>query len=809
MPTTSFSLSALPQGLAVYGRTVDNYTFSLTSYGVNTIYIIYDRLETIDNDTWVYRSCYNYYIDSLGMGKFLSLFPYLSVFDISCYRWTGCSVSPAKTLQATPRVFYYEEVKTIKCNGSSFNTQYTGSKSLTYSQWYYLLYESGTVNMSATGPYSGRSYNFLVVKSSNNYKLAELLRYEAGTSNTYPKYRWAVRLYYTNSSGQKVVVDESLLQYTQSRIIPAGLYTLTFPKVGKTLLNIPATTLTQNYCTTQYIEIQWTPPTKVLKALIKIKGVQSVKSLKHRFKIRKPAKVTLSSSIEAHVPISKNIYSRAKWLFSKTGSHLQDSGVYVKKAVTKNIKVSVQLFSNIPTHHEPFVSNFFVDRRELIESQNKFTDTIFIGRLKYIIEGDNAYIGTFYSDQEIVGKHEVILTVPVYGKLPKNVKVYLIPEKQPAPRPYSEEYLKNLGFEGTVMPNEYLEITQWLRRKGMIGDYSVTFHEVFEFKPEELNDLVNVNFKLRYKQGVYVPDYTKVSVYVCYEADYREDYEVFGRHVVIENEEDILRWFGPAELPNELAYATKIYLQETGQPVAVIPVRENEDPISIYEYLNHYQRFNKVVILAPITDYVASNLLAILAVANKQYKLYTFGLAPIDDFNYIYDMASTINTDEVVLFGHRILKYKGTALPGYYLGVLYFAYHKKGLTFNQLNDEVIDIQNLTFDETMQLVNAGAYVFINNSIYNASTLGKTEDMIIEDVLKYGANEIVWQLRRDVMSKFKYASDVSFVEQELRKYLDTLVKNKKISGYELNIDGYKVNVILNLSGRLLYVDMSFAR
>ncbi len=61
----------------------------------------------------------------------------------------------------------------------------------------------------------------------------------------------------------------------------------------------------------------------------------------------------------------------------------------------------------------------------------------------------------------------------------------------------------------------------------------------------------------------------------------------------------------------------------------------------------------------------------------------------------------------------------------------------------------------------------------------------------------------------MSKFKYASDVSFVEQELRKYLDTLVKNKKISGYELSIDGYKVNVILNLSGRLLYVDMSFAR
>jgi len=110
------------------------------------------------------------------MGKFLSSNP-KSRFDISCYRWTGCWVFPAQTLEATPRVLYYEEVKTIKCNGSSFNTKYTGSKSLTYSQWY-LLYESGTINMSATGPYSGRSYNFTVVQSSNNYKLAELLTKE-------------------------------------------------------------------------------------------------------------------------------------------------------------------------------------------------------------------------------------------------------------------------------------------------------------------------------------------------------------------------------------------------------------------------------------------------------------------------------------------------------------------------------------------------------------------------------------------------------------------------------------------------------
>lgn len=189
------------------------------------------------------------------------------------YDMSTNSITPSTSVSFTPRAYCVEQVSLRKCDGSLQNTEYNSSVNLTRSQ-FDTIYSYGTVSRSIKGAYTGQWYNVnLNLSTPRPYVLSTISQLENPQVNTYPLYQWNVRLVSTLPDNTTKVWGESSVQLSSSRTI-GGSTQLNFSGLGKVSVNVPTTTLPQNFCNVYTIEVNWQPPIKPLKVGVALRHVK-------------------------------------------------------------------------------------------------------------------------------------------------------------------------------------------------------------------------------------------------------------------------------------------------------------------------------------------------------------------------------------------------------------------------------------------------------------------------------------------------------------------------------------------------------
>lgn len=189
------------------------------------------------------------------------------------YDMSTNSITPSTSVSFIPRAYCVEQVSLRKCDGSLQNTEYDSSVNLTRSQ-FDTIYSYGTVSRSIKGAYTGQWYNVnLNLSTPRPYVLSTISQLENPQVNTYPLYQWNVRLVSTLPDNTTKVWGESSVQLSSSRTI-GGSTQLNFSGLGKVIVNVPTTTLPQNFCNVYTIQVNWQPPIKPLKVGVALRHVK-------------------------------------------------------------------------------------------------------------------------------------------------------------------------------------------------------------------------------------------------------------------------------------------------------------------------------------------------------------------------------------------------------------------------------------------------------------------------------------------------------------------------------------------------------
>ena len=189
------------------------------------------------------------------------------------YDMSTNSITPGTSVSFIPSAYCVEQVSLRKCDGSLQNTEYNSSVNLTRSQ-FDTIYSYGNVSISIKGAYTGQWYNVnLNLSTPRPYVLSTISQLENPQVNTYPLYQWNVRLVSTLPDNTTKVWGESSVQLSSSRTI-GGSTQLNFSGLGKVIVNVPTTTLPQNFCNVYTIQVNWQPPIKPLKVGVALRHVK-------------------------------------------------------------------------------------------------------------------------------------------------------------------------------------------------------------------------------------------------------------------------------------------------------------------------------------------------------------------------------------------------------------------------------------------------------------------------------------------------------------------------------------------------------
>lgn len=266
--------------LTVIIKTSDNVQVQMPAYGLDWVEVTCYGDYTEASGFRRYYDCRyvrpdDPYSSMLPMEKFFPGASFTSVtIDVNTWTFQAYLLSP-RTAYINPKVKYSETVQTIKCDGTVTTNTYNGEYVLTKSELD-SIYNGETVTIAVTSPYSGQVKQLNVSKNDGItvYSLGTSTIYENDTANTYPNFRWQVRLKQLLPDNSIKIWGTSDVQYTTSQTVPGGTYNLNFDTVGKAVVDIPTTTLQKNYCTTQYIDVLWQPPIKPLKVGVALRHVK-------------------------------------------------------------------------------------------------------------------------------------------------------------------------------------------------------------------------------------------------------------------------------------------------------------------------------------------------------------------------------------------------------------------------------------------------------------------------------------------------------------------------------------------------------
>ncbi|MDM7321421.1 MAG: hypothetical protein P3W91_006830, partial [Fervidobacterium sp.] len=360
----------------------------------------------------------------------------------------------------------------------------------------------------------------------------------------------------------------------------------------------------------------------------------------------------------------------------------------------------------VPSRKVTFTVPELEGQAEPITTTSKFTSVI-IGRARYVVEGQNAYVGRFS-----YGNTGNMFTAKLYipeGYELKELKVYLVPETEATTFDYKVFTLRY--FDGLIEKPEikerYIEVSKLLSKYNF-AQYStdeavrnnpsgyVVIPTDLVIREFDMADVEVYGSILTEHEGEYYLAAPSFAVYIMYYAEPKADSVISTQPVSVSSMIDIEQKLGPVVPFNELGFATKLALETTGASNILVMNLVEQDLETQLLFTSSLPSSYAISVLKYIKDPFEAQALAgtlsKLPTIVRYSKLIQFAVLYDADtvdseiYKEFVKYVSPFKSQNVRLFVLPYLKYKyekmTMPLPGYVLLGAFGAYEDKQATTN-------------------------------------------------------------------------------------------------------------------------------